>query len=233
MKMDLDEALVLSFCSFLLRRKINFERNGKTIVFCWYSLNNSEIILEFHISKEGIVINASCDSEIRNKNELLFVINIINIFASNFFVFVESNANELFITTKTTFIIDKNYLIDEQFWSNLIEDNIGVISNVEHFINNVYFSFKSSTNFNYRISQIDDDSLSEFCFNSMQSFEKGLESYKNFLKNNKKQKKISYEEKLKNMSKEELNKELDYQLDIYKKDKSNEKELKLISKFLK
>lgn len=233
MKMNLDEALVLSFCSFLLRRKINFERNDKTIVFCWYSLNNSEIILEFHISKEGIIINASCDSEINNKNELLFVINIINIFASNFFVFVESNANKLFITTKTTFTIDKDYLIDEQFWSNLIEDNVGVISNVEYFINNVYFSFKSSTNFNYKISQIDDDSFSEFCFNSMQSFEKGLESYKKFFKNNKKQKKISYEEKLKDMSKEELNKELDYQLDIYKKDKSNEEKLKLISKFLK
>lgn len=231
--MNLDEALVLSFCSFLLRRKINFEQNGKTIVFCWYSLNNSEIILEFHISKEGIVINASCDSEIKNKNELLFVTNIINIFASNFFVFVESNANKLFITTKTTFIIDKDYLIDEQFWSNLIEDNIGVISNVEYFINNVYFSFKSSTNFNYKISQIDDDSFSEFCFNSMQSFEKGLESYKKSFKNNKKQKKISYEEKLKDMSKEELNRELDYQLDIYKKDKSNEEKLKLISKFLK
>lgn len=233
MKMDLDETLVLSFCSFLLGRKINFERNGKTIVFYWYSLNNNKIILEFHISKEGIIINASCDSEIKNRNELLFIINIINTFATNFFVFVESNTNKLFITTKTTFIIDKNYLIDEQFWNNLIEDNIEIISNVEYFINNVYFSFKSSTNFNYRISQIDNDSLSEFCFNSMQSFEKGLESYKNFIKNNKKQKKISYEERLQNISKEELNKELNYQLDIYRKDKSNEKELKLISKFFK
>lgn len=233
MKMDLNETLVLSFCSFLLRRKINFERNGKTIVFCWYSLNNNEIILEFHISKEGIIINASCDSEIKSRNELLFIINIINIFATNFFVFIESNANKLLITTKTIFTIDKNYLIDEQFWNNLIKDNVEMISNVEHFINNIYFSFKSSTNFNYKVSRIDDDSLSEFCFNSMQSFEKGLENYKNFLKNNKKQKKISYEERLRNMSKEELNKELDYQLDIYKKDKSNEKELKLISKFFK
>lgn len=230
--MDLNEALVLSFCSFLLRRKINFERNGKTIVFCWNSLNNNEIILEFHLSKDGIIINASCDSEINNKNELLYISNIINIFASNFFVFIESNANKLFITTKTTFILDKNYLIDEEFWINLIENNVGIISNVEYFINNVYYSFKASTKFNYKNSLIDDDFLSEFCFNSMKSFEKGLKNYKKSIYK-KGKKKISYEDKLKQMSKQELDEELNRQLDIYKENKSNIKELELISQFLK
>lgn len=215
------------FIQYLIDKGIDFEYKKSEILYNLLALDNKNFIgNNIQFKDKNIKIFSYFTVNKFSEFELKRIINNINDLKLNFSLSIEANPlNEKYfmIIVKCTKIIDnEGELLKPIFWEGLLMNNVAITSGIMNFLVNIY-------HFSYYFLN---ESFEESDFQNF--IKESLSKYFDILnidlnkQNSKKEK--SYEEIIKNMTKEEISKELEKELSIFKNTKDDSK-LKIISKY--
>lgn len=215
------------FIQYLIDKGIDFEYKKSEILYNLLALDNKNFIgNNIQFKDKNIKIFSYFTVNKFSEFELKRIINNINDLKLNFSLSIEANPlNEkyfMIIVKCEKFIDEEGELLNPTFWEEVILNNIAITSNIMSFLINIYqFSFY------FLNSSFDEKDFQNFIKENLINY---FERYNIQLKKQIKHKRKSYEEIVKNMTKEEISKELEKELSIFKNTKDDSK-LKIISKY--
>lgn len=228
----LDSLIKLSLVQFLMRKKIEFEYKNVEILFNLLALDNKNLIgnsVRF-IKDNKIVFFTyfSIDTRVFSKTEIISLVNAINNFAVDFNVSTEYNTINTYyqlLIIKSSKTLHEGQLISDEFWEECVRQNLELISNVINFVLNVY----STSQYKKREDLLYDKSFQDYVAYNLHNYIENLKFYRK-VQQEQKEKSIPYEDKVKNMSKEEIAKELDSELSNFQQTGDDSK-LNILSKY--
>lgn len=226
--------LRLSFAKFFIEKGLYFEYKENYFNYTLLASKSYPILIgnTFYILEEQstflFVSVFSFSRELNlTKDKLLFVCNCINKFATDFIVTLEESEKDFHLVVKRNFKLFPNLEIDDDFWSKQIQSNLDIIQSISIFISQDFLKSK----FNLELITLENNEEFELFVQSGLNYivekinevrDKNNDSHKAY---------ISYEEKVQQMSKEEINFEIDKELSNFQKTNDSFK-LDILTKYL-
>lgn len=224
--------LKLSFVQFLLQKKFRFYYNEDTFCFSLLSENNKDIICKSQFKERdnnfflSLSLEFYIDFKFISKEKIFELSNILNHLSNSFNVVLDfpDNKKQATFGIKQEILI-KQGIITSDIWEGIVLTQMSNISNISTFI----FDILPTSEF-YNDKSFQNKDFIQYMSISIKEYT----DLKNKIKEKLSEEKIlSYDENIKSMSKKEILKEIDKQLDCFKINKEeSEKKLNKLIKYL-